>query len=154
MDGKLFSIISSSKATIPSLDTILAEAWRKLRLNKKGVSRSFGNALVKMDEEGTKIFKKYEKKALVELAKAWLNSQKNEIREKFRKIVMQSGWEGFIEEASQLFVEFGTLVQAIEKDLGNMRKARGGKGFEKIILKLLSLLNLMVKCQPAKLKRN
>ncbi|MGQ9819791.1 MAG: hypothetical protein ACUVQ1_07705 [Candidatus Kapaibacteriales bacterium] len=39
-------------------------------------------------------------------------------------------------------MEFGILVQNLEKDLGNMRKARGGKTFEKALLSLLKFINI------------
>lgn len=41
-----------------------------------------------------------------------------------------------------MFVEFAELVKDFEKDLGNMRKARGGKTFEKTLLKLLRFINI------------
>lgn len=34
------------------------------------------------------------------------------------------------------------MVQGLEKDLGNMRKARGGKTFEKILSRLLGLIEI------------
>jgi len=42
----------------------------------------------------------------------------------------------------RFFAEFGDLVQQFEKDLGNMRKARGGKTFEKVIIKFLSFIGI------------
>jgi len=54
--------------------------------------------------------------------------------------------EEFINKLSEIFWEFGLLVQQLEKDLGNMRKARGGKTFEKVIV-----INFIgVKCEMPK----
>ncbi|MGB9774735.1 MAG: hypothetical protein ACP5JH_02875 [Bacteroidota bacterium] len=127
--------INLAKRTISTLDSILEEAWRELRSDEKSAAKRFGWVLVAMDSEATKIFRAYEKRALLGLAKEWLRSQKDDIRERLEKIIAQKGWDDFIQSASQLFAEFGTLVQALEKDLGNMRKARGGKTFEKVILR-------------------
>jgi hypothetical protein len=135
-------LITSAKAVIPSVDTILEQAWGKLELNRRQVKTKFGKVLVTMDIEATQIFRNYEKQALLKLAKKWLEKQENNVRRKLEKIVSQKGWENFVQEASQLFVEFGSLVQLLEKDLGNMRKARGGKTFEKVIIRLLNFINI------------
>ncbi len=124
-------IINIAKSTFPSVDSILEESWRKLEINKKSANKEFGKILVAMDLEATRIFKDYERRALLELAKEWLKSQKDDIRERLEKIVSQKGWDKFVEEASKLFVDFGTLVQSFEKDIGNMRKARGVKPLKK-----------------------
>ncbi len=136
------NLVGQAKAVIPKVDFILEEAWKELRLDKKSVHNKFGQVLISIDSEATKIFRTYEKMALLELAKGWLKNQKEDIKEKLEKIISQKGWEDFVQEASQLFVEFGMLVQSIEKDLGNMRKARGGKTFEKVILRLLNFIDI------------
>ncbi len=136
------NLIAQAKAVIPTVDFILEEAWKELKLDKKSVHNKFGQVLISIDSEATKIFRTYEKMALLELAKGWLKNQKEIIKKKLEKIISQKGWEDFVQEASQLFVEFGTLVQSIEKDLGNMRKARGGKTFEKVILRLLKFIDI------------
>jgi hypothetical protein len=135
-------LITSAKAVIPSVDTILEQAWGKLELDRRQVKTKFGKVLVTMDIEATQIFRNYEKHALLKLAKKWLEKQEDNVRRRLEKIVSQKGWENFVQEASQLFVEFGSLVQLLEKDLGNMRKARGGKTFEKVILRLLNFINI------------
>ncbi len=106
------------------------------------IKRNFGKILVLVDENATKIYREYERKALFELAKAWIKRQKIEIRERLEKIILQNGWDKFIDEACKIFSEFGYLVQSMEKDLGNMRKARGGKNFEKALLKLLIFIDI------------
>lgn len=59
-----------------------------------------------------------------------------------RGLVEEKGWEAFVQKASELFSDFALLVQALEKDIGNMRKARGGRTFEKLVWKLLQLLDI------------
>ena len=131
-----------AKKEIPSLDKIIDEAWIQLGLKKSFIKNNFSQALIIFEEKANDIYREYEKRALIRLAKLWLNSQKEEIRKEFEKIVKVKGWEEFVGEASRIFMEFGVLVQNLEKDLGNMRKARGGKSFEKIILKLLKFIDI------------
>ncbi len=134
--------IRAAKSEIPSVDHILDDTWNQLRLEKSFVKNNFGEVLVIFDAKATEIFREYERKALWKLAQSWLNTQKDEVKKKLEKILAQKGWDKFIEKASQVFVEFGVLVQSLEKDLGNMRKARGGKTFEKVVLKLLKFINI------------
>jgi len=135
-------LISKAKKETPSIDYIINETWKQLRLKKSFVKNNFGKVLVKFDAKATEIFRSYENNALKNLAKQWLIIQKKEIRKKFDRILAQKGWNEFIEKASKVFVEFGILVQSLEKDLGNMRKARGGKTFEKVVLRLLNFIDI------------
>lgn len=135
-------LIKAAKNEIPSLDYILDETWNQLKLQKSFVKNSFGKVLVTFDTRATGIFRDYERKALIKLAKSWLNLQREGVKKKFEEILVQNGWDKFIEKASQVFVEFGILVQALEKDLGNMRKARGGKTFEKVLSRLLEFIDV------------
>ncbi len=59
-----------------------------------------------------------------------------------------------LNEASKLFAEFGYLVQVLEKDLGNMRKARGGKTFEKAISILLNFIDIPAEIPHGEAKEN
>ncbi len=141
-------LIEAAKSEIPSVDHILNETWGYLGLSRPFVRDNFGRVLVMFDEKATEIFRDYEKKALKKLAEFWLGLQKREIRERLKEIIAQDGWDRFIEKASEIFVEFGILVQNFEKVLGNMRKARGGKTFEKVILNLLNFID--IKCEIPK----
>jgi len=144
------SLIEIAKGEIPSVECIIKKTWDKLKLKKTDVENNFGKVLVAFDTKATEIFKTYEKKALLKLAKSWLELQKGEVRKRFEEIIAQKGWDKFIEKASQVFVEFGILVQELEKDLGNMRKARGGKTFEKTILILLEFINVKAEIPTGK----
>jgi hypothetical protein len=135
-------LIRLAKEEIPSVDAIIEKTWIQLNFKRSYVQRNFGEALVSFDERATKIFMRYEKDALVRLAKLWLEMQKANIKSRFERILAQKGWNEFLNEASKVFAEFGDLVQQFEKDLGNMRKARGGKTFEKVIIKFLSFIGI------------
>jgi len=136
------NLLREVKNEIPSVDEIIEKTWKNLHLKKSNVKKNFGEILCDFDVEATKIFRDYESKVLIKLAKLWLNSQKIDIQKKLKEIVNEKGWNEFIEKASKVFVEFGILVQSLEKDLGNMRKARGGKTFEKVVLRLLNFIDI------------
>lgn len=143
-------LIKAAKSEIPPLDYILDKTWKQMKLEKSFVKNNFGKVLIDFDTKATEMFREYEKKALVRLAKSWLNLQKEEVKKKFEEIVAQNGWDEFIEKASQVFVEFAILVQSLEKDLGNMRKARGGKTFEKGVLRLLEFIDIKAETPTGK----
>lgn len=138
-------ILQSVKSEIPSVDKILEEAWNELKFTRNFVKKCFGSALILFEEKANEIYRDYEKKALVKLSEYWIELQKEEIKRRLKETVEQEDWENFIEKASEIFSEFGKLVQDFEKDMGNKRKARGGKSFEKIVLKLLNFIG--VKCE-------
>ncbi len=135
-------LIKSAKSSIPTVDFILSETFKKLGIKRESVINKFGQVLVSIDEKATETFKFYEKNAFLKLAKNWIRVQKHDIRRKLERIVAQKGWDNFINEASKVFAEFASLAQALEKDLGNMRKARGGKTFEKAIIELLTFMDI------------
>ncbi len=119
---------------------------------KAKIKKNFGKALVKADETGHEIFLKYEEKALRTLAKEWLTAQSKETRNKFKKILETEGIKNFVKKTTDIFLEFAKLVQKLEKDLGSMRKARGGKNFEKMVYKFLSFIG--IECEIPKGKES
>ncbi len=147
-------IIKIAKQEIISLDQIIDEAWVKLAYDKPFVMRKFGDAVIKYDEVATKIFRDYEKKALKKLAELWIEEQIDEVKQKIKLISKEKDTDKFIEQASRLFSEFGVFVQKMELDLGNMRKARGGKSFEKIIMKLLTYIGIPNESPKGKFKEH
>lgn len=153
-NGNIRSAIVSAKRIIPNLDSILDETWKYLNINKRDACNNFGDILILIDEKAKKIFRKYERNALTELAKIWLEQQRPNIKIKLKNIVREKGWGPFIRKACRLFLDFGILVQKLEKDLGNMRKARGGKTFEKAILRLLEFINIKGEIPKGGLKKN
>jgi len=134
--------IDEAKKEIPSLDKILQETWEAFGFTKSDVENNFSNVLVNFDIQATALFRQYEKNALQKLALLWLNKQPQTIKARFANILQQEKWEDFVNEASQIFVEFGLLVQEFEKVLGNMRKARGGRTFEKAIWRFLQFIEI------------
>ena len=141
-------LIKNAKNEIPPVDAILDEAWNTLKIKKGSIKNHFGEFVLSLDDEATKKYRIYEKKAIEYLAQSWLYFQKDDIKLRFEEIIKQEGWKQFIEKATKLFVEFGVIIQQLEKDLGNMRKARGGKTFEKMLVKLLCFMN--IKCETPK----
>jgi hypothetical protein len=76
---------------------------------------------------------------LKKLAELLLESQGPNLKENL-KAVLES--QDFINKLASMFVEFAYMVQRLEKDLGNMRKARRGKTFEKVICGLLNFIGI------------
>ncbi|MGB9608218.1 MAG: type II restriction endonuclease [bacterium] len=139
-------IIQRAKEKIPSLDSILEEAMRNLE--REEIDNRFGEILVYLDKNATEIYRNNERKAIETLAVEWIEQQKEEIKERLKEMLLEEGWENFVKKAGKLFSEFGILVQALEKDLGNMRKARGGKTFEKLVINLLKIIG--IECEVPK----
>jgi 5'-deoxynucleotidase YfbR-like HD superfamily hydrolase len=135
------SIIEQVKREIPSVDEIIDLTWEKLKFTKDFVRKNFGKAILKFDEEATKEFRKYEQEAIKKLAELYIGSNQSEIREKLKDLIEKKE-EEFISKLAEIFYEFSFWIQQLEKDLGNMRKARGGKTFEKVIAKLLNFIKV------------
>jgi 5'-deoxynucleotidase YfbR-like HD superfamily hydrolase len=135
------SIIEQVKREIPSVDEIIDLTWEKLKFTKDFVRKNFGKAILKFDEEATKEFRKYEQEAIKKLAELYIGSNQSEIREKLKDLIEKKE-EEFISKLAEIFYEFSFWVQQLEKGLGNMRKARGGKTFEKVIAKLLNFIKV------------
>ncbi|MCX7845806.1 MAG: type II restriction endonuclease, partial [Dictyoglomaceae bacterium] len=131
-----------AKKEIPLVDKIIDQTLEDLKLKKDVIFNKFGDILILIDDKATEIYIYYEKKALYKLAEEWIKIQKEDIKRELENILSQKNWENFIKEASKVFTEFGILVQKFEKDLGNMRKARGGITFQKTVLKLLNFIGI------------
>jgi hypothetical protein len=141
-ESYLVEIIHIAKKEIPSVDDIIEITLNNLQLEKEFVYKQFGTALNLIDEKGTDVYLNYEKKALYKLAEQWVELQKEDIKKELKDILMKKDWEEFVKSVSKVFTEFGILVQKFEKDLGNMRKARGGITFQKAVLRLLNFIDI------------
>ncbi len=135
-------LIEQAKGVIPSVDDIIEETLQELNYKQSYVENHFGDALVGFDMKATEIFRSYEVEALKYLARSWINQQREDIREKLQAFLKEDRLDESIEELAKIFVDFGMLVKDLEKDLGNMRKARGGKTFEKAVYRLLSFIGI------------
>jgi len=66
-------------------------------------------------------------------AQEWLEQRREQLQqdwERLSALLRERGWDAFKQEVTPVFMDFAQLVQSLEKDLGNMRKARGGMTFE------------------------
>lgn len=138
--GKGDELVKKAKGKIPKVEVILDEAWADLSLSDDFIRTNFGEALRLIDERATEIYFCYERKALEFAAHGWLERRRNRIRDELDELsalLQERGWEAFKERATALFMDFAKLVQQLEKDLGNMRKARGGRTFELAAARLL-----------------
>lgn len=145
-------IIDKAKNCIPSLDKILEEAL--CELNQEALNSRFGEAIIDIEERAEKIFKRYERQAIFLLANQWVERQKEDLKKKLKEIIEEKGLDNFVKKAASLFADFAQIVQALEKDLGNMRKARGGRTFEKLLLQLLRKLKIECEVPRGKAKES
>jgi len=137
------TLISEAKTAIPSVDDILDEALERLSLTPEDIESEFSDILVSIDDTATEIYRNYEKEALIKLAKMWIERKGENLKSELSELAKENNWDRFIGRAKKTFVEFGILVQALEKDLGNKRKARGGATFQKVVLQLLNRIGVL-----------
>ncbi|MDW8417711.1 MAG: type II restriction endonuclease [Bacteroidia bacterium] len=107
------------------------------RLSERRELKDFEEKLRFLDDEGKKIFQGYQEQALYRLVEAWLDSYESLWREEYLDVLQKRGWTHFKKSILPKLVELSQLVQRLEKDLGNMRKARGGALFQVNIQHLL-----------------
>jgi len=138
--------IRKAKEEIPSVEHIMDLVWKEANFTKEQVWESFGSVLMEFDQRATEKFLEYEKKAIRKLAQLWIESQESNVKERFRKILEDN--ENFVKKLAEIFSSFAELVQRLEKDLGNMRKARGGATFERSVIELLKYIG--IPCQAPK----
>lgn len=132
-------LLEEAKRRIPSIDQILNEALQVMTGTL--ISMPFGKALQELDAQATHIYLGYEHEAMRFFAEGWLESRRDRLVAEFEQLhhlLRTEQWHAFKARAATLFSDFAEAVQRLEKDLGNMRKARGGKTFEKAVSHLLS----------------
>ncbi len=159
--GQWDGVVRRAKAFIPSVESILDEVLERLQLSRCFVQNKFSESLRRIDEKATEIYLSYERSALNFAAECWLEANRDHLRDEWGKllsVLQEKGWDAFKSQVMPLFVDFAELVQRLEKDLGNMRKARGGATFEQAVMRLLKMLDIpcekpVSKNVSAKLKR-
>jgi len=145
------AVVERAKKHIPSVERILDEALRTLSLDRDFIFCCFGEALQQIDEQATEIYLRYERQALEFAAREWLEQRREQLQqdwERLSALLREHGWDAFKQEVIPVFMDFALLVQRLEKDLGNMRKARGGLTFERAVEKLL--LEICIPCERPK----
>ncbi len=115
------------------MEKILDEALTALSLDKGFISCCFGEALQRVDKKAREIYLRHERQAMEFAAQEWLEQRREQLQqdwERLSALLRERGWDAFKQEVTPVFMDFAQLVQRLEKDLGNMRKARGGMTFE------------------------
>ncbi len=137
------ALVERAKECIPPVEKILDEALRTLSLDKDFIFRCFGEALQRIDEKAMEIYLRHERQAMEFAAQEWLEQRRERLQqdwERLSALLRENGWDAFKQEVMPVFMDFAQLVQRLEKDLGNMRKARGELTFERAVEKLLSTI--------------
>jgi hypothetical protein len=115
-------LIEKAKQEIPSVDVILEEAITNLKIPnmpQETVLNNFGNFLGKLESEAWEIYKKHEDMAFKKLMTLVKEEKYSSLDNQFENLV--------------------TATRKLEFTAGQMRKARGGASFQKIVQKLLNL---------------
>lgn len=110
-------IVEKAKKIIPTVDIILDEAVTNLgisKLSKNKILKNFGDLIEKLEAEAFRVYQKYENLAFKNLIKFWKK------------------------ERMKTPEELVKATRKLEFAAGQMRKARGGATFQKIIQKLLN----------------
>lgn len=138
-------IVNKTLAKIPSIEEILSEAMRKIpprKMKEKYIKSNFSESVVQLERIAYEIYIEYEKKAFPHMIELWVNKNSDLIRD-LRKRLNDID---FVKEVCRLFYP---LAQTFEFRAGQMRKARGGRTFQRIIEVLLRKMG--VECeQPSK----
>lgn len=119
---------------IPDIDHILKEAVESLKLHEvsaEGIMSNFEQRIREVESKAFKIYRRYEKEAFEKLNDMWIRQNANWIT----KILEEKGQEGI----ADILSGFTSFVRDLEFRAGQMRKARGGKTFERIVKLLLNL---------------
>ncbi|MFZ8852434.1 type II restriction endonuclease [Fervidibacter sp.] len=138
-----WDVLEKAKRCIPPVETILDNAWSALSLDEEFIRHYFGEALRQIDERAMEIYLKHERRAMKFAAQEWLEQRRKLLQREWdhlSALLQEDRWEAFKRKVVPMFMDFAQLVQRLEKDLGNMRKARGGLTFERAVEKLLSTI--------------
>ncbi|MBN2208401.1 MAG: hypothetical protein JW759_03810 [Candidatus Coatesbacteria bacterium] len=146
-------LIRQAKQEIPSPTEIFDLAWAQCAFTESFVRNSFCNAILRLETEAYGIFLRHQKQAVLSFSKGWIELQKPSIRRELERVVAERGWDRFVDKAAILFAEFGEMVRGLELSLGNMRKSRGGKTFEWVIVRLLDHIGVRAEMPGGEIKR-
>jgi len=130
----LNSIIEEVLKAIPKVDKILEEALKELGLEKASseeIFRRFDFYVSQLEATAFKIYSKYEDEAFNKLKNLWVETNSGRLKQIIR--------EKEIDSLSQLLTDLIQVARHMEFRLGNVRKARGGATFQKIVKVLLNM---------------
>ncbi|MDH5696784.1 MAG: type II restriction endonuclease [Dehalococcoidia bacterium] len=121
-ESDIDKLVEKAKQEIPSVDAILEEAMGNLQIStmpQEKVLKDFGNFVSELESEAWGIYKKHENAAFKKLVR-----------------IIREGKHTLADDELETLV---TATRRLEFVAGQMRKARGGVTFQKIIQKLLNL---------------
>lgn len=119
------TLVEKAKREIPSVDVILEEAIDNLQIthmSQKGVLKNFGIFVSKLESEARGIYMKHEDEAFDKLLKLVSEGKRTLTYDGLKTLVI--------------------ATRRLEFVAGQMRKARGGASFQKIVQKLLNLAGI------------
>lgn len=141
-------IIYQAKQKIPSLQQILNEAIESIRktypriLTPEYIKAHFSECVTTLEPKAFGVYLDYEEKAFLSAIDIWISQNESTIRGVSEKGLHASD---FAKEVIKLFYP---VVQRLEFESGQTRKARGGRTFELVMEYLLGRIG--VSCQKPK----
>ena len=135
-------IIYQVKQKIPSLQKILNEAIESIKrtspqvLAREYIKAHFSECVTTLEPKAFEIYLDYEEKAFLSAIDIWISQNESTIRGISEKGLPSSD---FAKEVIKLFYP---LVQRLEFESGQTRKARGGRTFELVIEYLLGKVGI------------
>jgi len=138
-------IIYQAKQKIPSLQQILNEAIESIKktyrrvLTPEYIKAHFSECVTTLEPRAFGVYLDYEEKAFLSAIDIWISQNESTIKGVSEKGLPASD---FAKEVIKLFYP---LVQRLEFESGQTRKARGGRTFELVIEYLLGRIG--VSCQ-------
>lgn len=145
-------IIYQAKAKVPSLQDILELVIKKVKTKSPNtikisyIKNHFSECAFLLEQTAFSIYLKFEEKMFITAIDQWISQNKDVLEKLSKKHTNPSDF------ARDVCKRFYPIVQKMEFESAQKRKARGGKTFEYIIEYLL--LRIGIKCQrPAKKAR-
>lgn len=126
-------IVNEAVGKIPSIEDILSEAMGKIpaeKMDGEYIKNNFSECVIELERVAYTIYLEYEKQAFPYMIELWINQNK----ELIENLKQELSDIDFVKEICRLFYP---LARTLEFKAGQMRKARGGRTFERIIETLL-----------------
>jgi len=135
-------IIYEAKKKMPNLQKILKEAYESIQNEELRIFQSeyikthFSECVVKLEQKAFSIYLKYEEGLFLSIIEKWISENEDFL------IKLNKKCSDFKEFTKEICRNFYPVVQRMEFESSQTRKARGGKSFEYIIECLLKAINI------------
>ena len=133
ISGKDKKIVEEAISKIPSIKKILSEtidSTSSEKSNQEYLKTHLGKVIVDLEHTAYEIYRQYEENAFSYMIEAWVKKNKDHILNLRENL-------GNLDFAKEICMLSYPLARSLEFRVGQMRKSRGGKSFERIVEVLL-----------------